>query len=64
MKTILKEYNEVKKEFYSLYHEVRTDKFGNELDVYRVNFTNSCGNSDYVVFSSQSSAIDFILSNL
>lgn len=64
MQPIKHNFPDVEKEYYSLIHELRVSKHGDKLDVYRVSYTDSDGKSTYVVFKSQDSAIDFILSNL
>ena len=59
MKAFKHLYPEVTKLHYSLFVEDRVSKHGDEITIYRVEFMER-----YVVFSSFSSAMDFIKCNL
>lgn len=61
-KTIKRDFPEVKVLF-ELTKEIRTDKFGSSLLVYRVQWYDEDNKACYYVFNSLSSALDFLNSN-
>ncbi len=63
MNTIIKNYPE-STETWSLVSEIRTDKHGNEVKLYRVNYINSVDKPDYICFQKLESALDFVTLNL